>query len=464
MKENIIEFKNYIIENDLISPNEKVLVALSGGVDSVVLLHMICQLREELSLGVEAFHLNHGLRTEAIDDENYCKTLCDKLGVKLYVFYRDINLIAEEKAISTEEAGRTIRYELIEELIYTKGINKALTAHHMDDNAETVLMRIIRGTGLNGLEGIPIRRDYIVRPLLYMTRSEIEQYAELNELSYVTDMSNYSSEYFRNRIRNEIMPALKEENGKISQSIFRLSQIASLANDYIEKSAEKIEIASENWEESCEVAVSDIEDLHEVVLMQVFINMAQKLGVTKDLSFELINNLSSLVAERENTTWDISAPRLIFKRRYAKLIAMKDSVKIQQDSFSYQIGSSGTYFFPKEKFIVKTYIENNYKINEYNRFKKAVDYDKIRNNIILRSRVSKDSFSPVGLNGSKSIKKYFIDKKIPKEMRNSIPLLCDGDDIMCVMLYDTDERYKITEDTKNILVVELRYMEENTNL
>lgn len=232
-----------ISEYNLIEYGETVLAAVSGGADSVCLLHVLCALRHELGIKVICAHLNHGIRGASADaDEEFVGELCKKLGVKFYSRKTDVLRLAKASGETTEEAGRTARYAFFDEIARKHKIDKIATAHNKNDNIETVLMRIIRGTGIDGLGGIPIKRDGgIIRPLLNVSRSEIEAFCAENGIAYRTDETNSSLDYTRNKIRLELLPFLEKEFSLSAlESINRLSQTAREDADFLNSYAERL--------------------------------------------------------------------------------------------------------------------------------------------------------------------------------------------------------------------------------
>ena len=232
-----------IVQYEMISRGDKVLAAVSGGADSVCMLHILNKLKESLGFELFCAHLNHGLRGEAADnDQQFVLELCKKLGIKAYSKKADVSAFALEKGLTTEEAGRKVRYDFFEELSIEYGFNKIATAHNKNDNAETVLMRIIRGTGIDGLRGIPyVRKDGVIRPILNISRNEIEEYCGENSLDFCTDATNAENDYTRNKIRNELIPYLEKEfNPGVSESLVRLAENAGDDGEFLSRYAERL--------------------------------------------------------------------------------------------------------------------------------------------------------------------------------------------------------------------------------
>ena len=228
---------SYIKDNKLIKSGDKILVALSGGPDSVCLLDILFELKKELNIEIAAAHLNHLLRgDDAFKDEEYVIDLCNKMGIKCFTKRVDINIYAKEHKLSSEMAGRSVRYDFFDEIAKNEGFNKIATAHNANDQAETILFRLMRGTGLEGLGGIKAARDNkIIRPILCLKREEVEEYIKLKELNPRIDKTNFEKIYNRNKIRLDILPYMKENfNKDIVQTLNRMSLLLQKDNEFLE--------------------------------------------------------------------------------------------------------------------------------------------------------------------------------------------------------------------------------------
>ncbi len=239
MKEKILEtIKKY----NLIETKDKVVIGVSGGPDSMTLLNALLEIKKEKKIDFELVvcHINHQIREEAIRDEEYVLNFCKKYNVECYVKRINIKEMAQKQKIGTEEAGRKARYEFFDEILQNTSSNKIATAHTANDNAETVLMNIIRGSGLSGLRGIEAKRGNLIRPLIECTREEIEEYCKQKKLEPRIDKTNLENTYTRNKIRNLLIPYIKENfNPNIIETILRLSDLSKQENEYIEKITSK---------------------------------------------------------------------------------------------------------------------------------------------------------------------------------------------------------------------------------
>lgn len=241
MKQKVIET---IRKYNLIEDGDKIVLGVSGGPDSISMLNILKEIKDEQIIKFEIYiaHINHMIREEAIDDEKYVEDYCNKNNIKCYIKRIDVVKIANDKKIGTEEAGRKARYEFFEEILKRTNSNKIAIAHNINDKIETIIMHLLRGSGLSGLKGIePIRDNKFIRPLIECERSEIEQYCEKYELNPRIDKTNFENEYTRNKIRNIVIPYIKQEfNPNIVQTLSRLSDVAIEEIKYISKQTQKI--------------------------------------------------------------------------------------------------------------------------------------------------------------------------------------------------------------------------------
>lgn len=233
---------NTIKKYNLIQENDKIVIGVSGGPDSMCLLHILNGLKEKLNFEIVVAHINHMIRKEAEEETQYVKNFCDKLGIKCYIKRIDVIDKSNKEKIGTEEAGRKARYDFFEEVLNIVNANKIATAHNENDNAETVLMNIFRGAGTSGLKGIePIRDNKYIRPIIECERSEIEEYCRVNKLQPKIDKTNLENVYTRNKIRNVLIPEIKKEfNPNIIESLNKLSILARQENNFIQEYAKNI--------------------------------------------------------------------------------------------------------------------------------------------------------------------------------------------------------------------------------
>lgn len=451
---------NYIRDNNLIKEKDKVLVALSGGPDSVCLLHILYKLKKVLNIDLGAIHINHMLRGEDSDnDEKYIGQLCDKLGINYYVKRIDIKYISKNTNVSLEVAGRNERYKAFEEIRKNNSYNKVAVAHNSNDQAETILMRMMRGTGLEGLTGIKAKReDGIIRPILCLNRREIEIYCEENKLNPRIDASNYERVYSRNKVRLDILPYMKENfNKDIIDTLNRMALILQKDNEFIEEYSKRCyNIYCKNYSNKLEVSKKLFENEMESIITRVII-MAFK-EISKSYQnfemkhiYEIVNLSQKGTGKMINLTNNIICENLygdiIFridnnneKNRHPEIVLDKNEI-------------SNSIIF--DNYIVSFEVISNKNQVEFskNNLIKLFDYDNIEKEIIIRYRKDGDRITPLGMKGSKKLKDIFIDLKIPREKRDNIPILCFDDKISWIVGYKTSQESRITNDTKNILKI-----------
>ena len=239
MKEKVL---NTILKNNLIESGDKIVLGVSGGPDSISMLNILKEIKDEYKFYIYVAHINHMIREEAEEDEKYVEEYCEQNGIQCFIKRIDVQQIAHTKKIGTEEAGRKIRYEFFEEVLQKVGANKIAIAHNKNDKIETIIMNLLRGSGLSGLKGIePIRDNKYIRPLIECERQDIEQYCEEQQLNPRIDKTNFENDYTRNKIRNIIIPYIKSEfNPNIIQTMDRLSQVATEESNYIQLQTNKI--------------------------------------------------------------------------------------------------------------------------------------------------------------------------------------------------------------------------------
>lgn len=311
MRGNILRF---IRENELIKPGSTLVCAVSGGKDSVCLLHVMRSLQKELFITVKAAHLNHQLRGEESDrDEAFVRNLCESLSVPLTVSRADVLARCKETGESVEEAARVLRYRFFASL---EGV--VATAHTQDDNLETVLLNLVRGTALRGLCGIPPKRGRIIRPMLCVSRAEVEAYLEQHALSHVEDSSNASSLPLRNRLRHEVVPLLARENPKLSSAVFHMSEILREEDAYLDKEAASLlrraRLPDGGW--SCRA----LRDAPDALLLRAMRQLLSELSVSKP-SRAHVEALMRLVVGKDGSQSVTLPGGKILCRSYDKLAA-----------------------------------------------------------------------------------------------------------------------------------------------
>lgn len=419
-----------IIENavkryGLIEKGDKILIGFSGGADSVCLLHCLWGARERYGIQIFAAHVNHGLRGETADrDERFCAGMCERLGVPLFVKRADVRRYAEEKGISEETAGREVRYAFFDEVCAKNGINKTATAHHKNDLAETVVMNFIRGAGINGLSGIPPVRANIIRPLIDSLRSEIEEYCKRNGLEFVTDETNFQNVYRRNKIRLDLIPYIQREfNAGFVNSVAENARSIAADSEFIEGVAdgefEKSVVKTENG------FYIEKKPLAYAIRSRVFMRMAQLCGA-RDIAGVHIRAVDALW-EGSQTGKSCNLPCGVRARmEYGRLYIEKAAD--DGDEFEYKIETGVRCEIPEAGIAVTVTEDENGSF--------AFDGE-----LCVRSRRAGDIFYPSGMKGSKKVKDYYVNEKIPAGERARMPLLVCGGRIAWIIGRRRDRRF-----------------------
>lgn len=453
----INKVKAFVMENNLIENGDRVLVALSGGPDSVCLLNILFELKEDFNIEIAAAHVNHMLRgDEAFKDEGYARDICHSLNVDFFSDRIDIDKISKERSISHELAGREERYKFFHLISKKNGYNKIAIAHNSNDQAETVIMNMMRGSGIEGLCGIRSKREGgIIRPILCLSREEIEQYCNDNNLKPRIDKTNLENVYNRNKVRLDILPYMRNNfNKDIVETINRMASLLQIDNDFIEKECnnyykkfctnygEKLIISKEAF--SIEKAILTR------LIKKAFINFTGK-----HTNFEMKHIYEVVSLASNNTNKKINIPNGVIAENIYGDIYLRFR-EIKNNEFQEVILNKSD--LDKKcivfgKYIISFDIVDNKKSIEFsnNVLIKFFDYDKIKEKLIIRKRLNGDRIIPLGMKGSKKVKDIFIDLKLPIEERNEVPILCFDNEIAWLVGYKVSESFKVTKDTKKII-------------
>lgn len=403
----------------MLRKDDCVTVGLSGGADSVCLLHILSVLQAELSVTLQAVHVHHGIRGAAADrDEQFCRAYCESLHIPLTVEHADVPKISRETHESTEACGRRLRYEAFRCVAGENG--KIATAHTADDNAETVLLNLTRGTGLRGLCGIPPVRGNIIRPLIFVTREQVERYCAENGLDYVTDETNFSAEYSRNRIRLEVMPVLKALNPSVVTGISGMTARLRTDSTDLEQQANLLLQSFPNAEKiPLEPLTHAPPSVANRALQRI---LEDKIGETPAALH--ITAVYGLLFKNAS----ISLPSGVTVRSRNGYLEFPNREECSEWAYILDLTH-----FPMEKNTPAGVV----KIQKYTRkdlqnlhkdlLANAVDCVKIKGTVTLRSRRAGDRFAFPKRAVGKSLKKWMNEAKIPPESRNAVPLLANGD-------------------------------------
>ncbi|MGD8981996.1 MAG: tRNA lysidine(34) synthetase TilS [Desulfobacterales bacterium] len=458
----------------MLEPKDSVIIGVSGGPDSVALLHVLFLIASRFSLKLGVAHLNHCLRRNDSDkDAQFVEVLAKKYDLPCYTHKKDVLKYQIENKLSLEEAARRVRYTFLNNVADTMQYNKIAVGHHSDDNAELILMNLFRGSGAQGLSGIPPVRDHkIIRPLIELNRSELIDFLNQNKLEYVSDESNTDTKYLRNRVRHDLIPLIKTAyNPNISETLNRLSSIIRSEEEWIDDVVHPFyEKTVLGVQKNCIIlSVSMLNRYHPALQRRIIRTTIEKIkGDLRRIRFVNVNSVIGLI-EKGSAYGKVDLPDRIkiqrdrdalhvFKERRTSYGVSKRGNQSDTFTFEYQIEKLGSVFIRE--------IGATIKFTEM-RLKKVFDYrytgqhtgffdkDILRFPMIIRNFRPGDAFKPLGVGGTQKLKKFFIDKKVPRSERIKCPILLSRGKIIWVVGHRIDESVKVMPSTRNVLKIEL---------
>ena len=432
------QLKNHI-ENVLPFLKEgKLLITISGGIDSVVLAHLCYKLK----LDVAFAHCNFNLRGDESDaDEDFVLELAEDLNAEVFIESFDTDEYANQYKLSTQMAARELRYNWFNEIAEQLGFDYILTAHHADDDLETFLINLSRGTGLDGLTGIPEINDNIVRPLLLFSRNDIETYAKANKLKWREDSSNESTKYLRNKLRHEVIPKLKEVNPRFLQNFIKTQEFLQDSKSIID---DKIDDVAEN----IITEVTENEILFDVLKLQQLSNpKAYLYELLKDYGFTEWKDVLTLLEAQSGKQLFSKTHRLLKDREV--LILTKNT---PEDEEIISISETDNQI---ETPIGILRFESNHQIHKSNKSTAFIDKDLLKFPLTVRKWKEGDYFYPFGMKGKKKLSKFFKDEKLSLVAKENTWLLCSKNDIVWIINQRPDNRFKVTKNTNSILKLSL---------
>ena len=447
----IVQATDTIKKHSMLKGGEKVLVGLSGGPDSVCLLAVLNRIKEDFDLTIHAMYVNHNLRPEEIPAEIvFCRELCDEMKVDFRVKSVDVKGYVKEHGINKQEAARDLRYKAFHEAAMEIMAEKVALAHNADDQAETIFMRLIRGAGASGLSGMSAKRGYIIRPLLEIERRDIEDFLKCENLSYVTDSSNLQTDYFRNKFRLMIMPELKKMNPSLIQSVTRTVSILQEEERYLGIIVTKtlMKMISRKTGTRIELFLTPMESMDIVILRRVLRRALDETEGLRGTSFIHIEEIIRLV--KEGTSGDrIYLPggiRVI--KDYSLLVITSEEPRKMA---SYEINVPGEVAIVGSGVVIKTSFEEEGEDFGDGKSSVLLDAAGMKLPLKIRPRNPGDCFFPYGFGKRKKLQDFFVDEKVPRDDRDSIPLVFSGDDIVWVAGYRADDRFRVSGSTKKFL-------------
>ena len=463
-----------IITYGMLKPKDSVVIGVSGGPDSVALLYSLFLIAPRYSLKLGVAHLNHCLRQNDSDkDAQFVEVLAKKHDLPCYTHKEDVRKYRIENKLSLEEAGRRVRYSFLNNVADTMQYNKIAVGHHSDDNAELILMNLFRGSGKQGLSGIPPVRDRkIIRPLIKLSRSEIMEFIVQNKLEYISDASNTDTKYFRNRVRNDLIPLLKTAyNPKISETLNRLSSIIRSEEEWIDDVVHPFfeKAVLDVQENYIILSVTMLNQYHPALQRRIIRMTIEEIkGDLRRIRFVNINSVIGLLSKSSAYGKADLPDRIRVQRDQDALYVFKEKRKLRDISKKFNQSETFTFEYQVEKpdsvsireigATIKFTEMPMEKVSDYRYTGQHISFfDKksVSFPMVVRNFRPGDTFRPLGAGGTQKLKKFFIDKKVPRSERIRCPLLLSRGKIIWVVGHRIDESVKLMPSTKNVLKVEL---------
>ena len=451
----------FVEKHHMISDGDVVVAGISGGADSVAMFYMLKALQEKIHFQFTAVHINHQIRgSEAEEDERFVEKLCQREGVSYRAFHMDVQTLAKEMGKSLEEAGRIARYEAFEQVCREMGEerSKIALAHHKDDLAETMIHHLVRGTGLTGLCSLKPVSGNRIRPMLCLERKEIEQYLQKKQKTWKTDSTNLDDDYTRNKIRHHILAYLREKINP--QTVAHMAQTAEELNEVEEFLCIQVEKLSERVvkkQNESSILGEELKDEPQILQNRIIMEeMRRVCGQSRDILRVHIEDVKGLwkkqVGKKVNLPYNVTAFRV-----YEGIQIEKDIVKEKNEEEMQEIELNIPGDTEMGEYVVSCRILcTDFSEIVEKKYTKWFDYDKIKGNLLIRHRKSGDKISVHPSGGSKKLKDYLIDRKIPQKQRDDLWMVADGSDVLWIINDRISEKYKITQHTKKMLRIQIR--------
>ena len=428
------DIKKYL----LIESGDRVAVACSGGQDSMALLHYLWNNKEKIGCEVMAVNVDHSIRAVSAQDSEFVVNFCKKNGIKIYNFKVNAKKFAEDKKLTLEQGARECRYRVFRNLIAKGLADKIALAHHTQDQAETILLNIFRGTGIAGASGMDYKRDDLyIRPFLNVSKSEIKAYITLNDIPYVEDESNQDNEFNRNYIRNQIMPLIRNRWPNADVSISSFGKNCHQDEEYIQSNIVKEAVL-------CEDGIARVYTsyfvYHDAYVFRLILRALKCIGVSSNIERKHLKLIKSMAIEAENGT-KISLPNgLTVIKEYNFITFTNRQIKASAKEYPFTKGKLDISNFG----LIDTTLTRKLEIGEYSHI---VDVTKIPKDAKWRFRKDGDVFEKFG-GGTTSLSDYLIDKKVPIRLRNTTPVLAVGSEVLIIAGVEISRKVKIDDNTK----------------
>ncbi|MCP3925646.1 MAG: tRNA lysidine(34) synthetase TilS [Desulfobacterales bacterium] len=466
MKKYKNKFLNFISDKidefSMVERDDRVLVAVSGGADSVALLYGLIEIVGKNNIGVA--HFNHLLRGDESDrDEKFVETLTNDLKIPFFIEREDVQDYKKRNKLSLEDAARVLRYNFLEIVAQNNNYQKIATAHHSDDNAELVIMNLLRGSGQLGLTGIPPVRGNIIRPLIGLSKKEILCF--LDKKQYINDSSNFDQSILRNKIRHDLLPYISENyNPSVSGTLNRLSSILRVDEDYLANIVDdKYECIHRLINENeVEVLIDKITCEHDSIKMRIIRKAIESVtGDLKKFSYTHIQDILNLINKDDNKSIDLPAAVrvcktsncLIFRKYLVPLRSL--GAQVNKGSYNFEISSDTEIVLDYRHKLIFSTIKNDGDLDVTNKNIVFFDKDTLELPLKIRKVQYGDCFKPYGLRGTQKIKKFFNAGNIPENLRWNTPVIINNDEIIWLCGHRSGSNFLVTKKTRAILKIEL---------
>jgi len=457
-------FKRTIDRYRLLEKGDRLIVGVSAGVDSMVLVHLLNTCREAFDLSLVVAHVNHGFRPQESERE---AELVQKESARLHLPFEygqfNVREFQKLRGLSPQDAARKVRFHFFDDLLHKHHAQKIALGHNADDQVETVLLRLLRGAGLRGLKGIlPIREGKVIRPLLEVWREEIDSFASEKSVPFLSDSSNLKNDYLRNRIRLSLIPLIEREyQPNFKETLLRTSTILREEDDYLEEGSEEAyQKVVHEAKDTLSFRWSEYQPLHRAIqwrLIRKIVKRVRDTGAVMEdgVEADVLNLFQKLRQPTPSFLLELE-PGFWAEKRYDVVLLGKRVVK-SSSPFEVDLLSPGRTFIEEigKEVVIEEMDRDQLKDYGGPLSTALMDYESLRFPLKVRNFRPGDRFSPLGVRGTQKLKDFFIDHKVPKFERSSVPLLISEEEIAWVVGYRIDERVKVTEKTKRVLKVKV---------
>jgi len=460
----------FIAKHEMICVKDKVVLGLSGGADSVCLFFLLIELRKNRFFEMVVVHLNHGIRGESARyDEEFVFALCKKYDIPCLIYRENVPSIATSRKLSLEEAGRVIRREVLENVLVEFRGTKIALAHHQNDNAETLLMNLARGARIAGMSGIHPTNGYYIRPLLCVTRKEIENWLHEQKIAYCADETNLENTQTRNRVRNKILPLLEEEVNRnvvlhMNEAMEEIRQLQEYLAKQIKEVGEKwVEERGEQSKKALLLKKEILSFLPEVCIRQLVRDcLIQVSGQEKNLNAPHIDAIRELFNKQSGRRLDL--PYQVEAIRCYEGVLLQKKIKEEQIIYQYDLKIPGVTVIPElNKMVTCTIYERWEKpLKEITNlpYTKWLDCDIIKDGLTIRSKCSND-YIIIDEQGSRQrLNRFYINNKIPANLREELPLIAEGQEIIWIVGFRMNYRYRVSESTSRVLEINVQLSDQ----